>query len=228
MFVSLRVKEDMRGDVRGQMYALRTFQRRRTMKLTAMVLFAFLAGSIALAGQSTLQNHASYGLASMEGFDTTTNATVPGSSNATFSVNPPAGIGCPVRLRAQHRADGGLVNVDKGRPQGIAQALHLMLTNPDSRRMIAARVSVRGLSGRGHVTKGLSGPDHTDVTRTLDVQLAQGPGQEVSGDLRVPGMTAVLSIDLNSVTFADGSTRSFAERGTCRVAPDPFMLIAGR
>jgi hypothetical protein len=193
-----------------------------------MVLFAFLVGSVTLAGQSILQNKSSYGVARMEGLDTATGAMVSGAPNATYAVNPPAGIGCPVRLRAQHRADGGLVNVDKGKPQGIAQALHLMLTNPDSRRMIAARVSVRGLSGRGHVTKGLSGPDHPDATRTLDVQLSQGPGKEVSGDLRVPGMSAVLSIDLNSVTFADGSTRNFAERGTCRAAPDPFMLIAGR
>jgi hypothetical protein len=40
-------------------------------------------------------------------------------------------------------------------------------------------------------------------------------------------MTAVLSIDLNSVTYADGSTGSFTGHDACRVVPDKLMLIAG-
>jgi hypothetical protein len=106
--------------------------------------------------------------------------------------------------------------------------LHLILTNPDSRRLVSARVRVHGLSGKGHVTQTLSGQNNSDAAATLDVQLAQGQGKDASGDLRVTNMTAVLSIDLNSVTYADGSTWSFSGREACRVAPDKMMPIAGR
>jgi len=62
----------------------------------------------------------------------------------------------------------------------------------------------------------------------MDVQLVQGAGKETYGDLRVPNMTAVLSIELNSVTYADGSTGSIAGREGCSVAPEMIMLVGGR
>lgn len=185
------------------------------MKSAALVLFALLFGSIPLASQSASQGQSSYGVARME------------SLNVANTTAPPITIGCPVSLRAQHRADGGLLNVGKSRPEGIAQILHLILTNPDSRRMVAARVRVHGLSGKARVTQTRSEPDHPDAVATLNVQLTQGPGKEVNGDLRVPNMTAVLSIDLNFITYADGSTWSFSGREACQVVPDLLMLIAG-
>jgi hypothetical protein len=39
-------------------------------------------------------------------------------------------------------------------------------------------------------------------------------------------MTAVLTIELTSETFADGSKRTFPPQDACRVAPDLKMLIA--
>jgi hypothetical protein len=119
-----------------------------------------------------------------------------------------------------------------------AQLLHLTLANRDSRRMVAARVRVHGLSGKVHVTQTPSRSGLPDATATIDVQLfpelSRESGQAAYGDLRVPNMTAVLSITLNSVTYADGSTERFAGsarlagREACRVAPDLIMLTAGR
>jgi hypothetical protein len=189
------------------------------MKSAALLSFALLLGPVALAAQSAGQGQSSYGVARMEGLNTANTAT---------TVNPPINIGCPVFLHAQHRADGGLLDVDKNRPEQPAQLLHLTLTNPDSRQIVAARVRVHGLSGKARATQTLSSPGKADASRSLGVQFSTGPGKTVSGDLRVSGMTAVLSIDLNSVTFADGSTRSFTERDACRVAPDPFMPIGDR
>jgi len=187
------------------------------MKTAALVTQALLFGSIALAAQTAGQGRSSYGAARIESLDSA-------NAVAMMTVN----IGCPVSLRAQHRADGGLLNVDRRRTERPAQMIHLILSNPDSRRIISARVRVHGLSGKGRVTQALSGQSDPDADATFDVQLAQEEGKEASGDLRVPNMTAVLSIDLRFVTFADGTTRNFSEREACRVAPDPFMLIAGR
>ena len=63
--------------------------------------------------------------------------------------------------------------------------------------------------GQGH--RGEPGPQNTAVAR-----------------LWVPAVSAVLKIDLVSVTYADGSSRIFFSRENCRVTPDPLMLISTR
>jgi len=186
------------------------------MKSAALALFAILFGSIALAAQYTVQVQKSYGVAGIEGI------------NAANPASTPISVGCPVSLRAQHGASGNILSVDKNRPKGIAQLLHLTLTNPGSGQIVAAKLRVHGLTGKARVTQTLSGQNDSDAAQNLDARFSPGPGNAVSADLWVPGMTAVLSIDLNSVTFADGSTRSFSAREACRVAPDPMMLINSR
>ena len=66
------------------------------------------------------------------------------------------------------------------------------------------------------------------MTRTFEVRFSSGTGKEVSGDLWVPGVTAVLFGQLNFVTFADGSKWKLSGLEACRVVPDHFMLIADR
>ena len=188
------------------------------MKRAVVFSFVVLLGSIALAAQTASRNQSSDGVSCMEGLSTACTAS---------TISPPINTGCPVFLRAQHTADGGLLNVDKRRPERPAQLLHLTLTNPDSRQIVAARVRVHGLSGKGRVTQTMSGTDRPDATSTIEVRLVQGSGKEAYGDLRVPNMSAVLSIDLNSVTYADGSTGSFTGHDACRAVPDKLMLIAG-
>jgi hypothetical protein len=198
---------------------MEVFERRLSMKPAAALSFAVLSalifGSITLAAQTYSQNQKSYGVARMEG---------PGAPN---TMDSRAYLGCPVSLHAQHGADGNMLNVDKSRPKGLAQLLHLTLINPDSRQIVKANLRIHGLSGKGRITQA-SAQNNSDKVETLVVTFTPSRDKAVSGDLWVPGMTAVLSIDLNSVTYADGSTRSFSERELCRVAPDPLMLIAGR
>jgi hypothetical protein len=124
-----------------------------------------------------------------------------------------------------------MLKVDKNRPAGIAQLLHLIVSNPDSRQIVAARVRVRGLSGKGRMTQTANqdrGEGAGDVSRSLVARFSSGTDKEASSDVWVPGMTAVLQVELNSVTFADGTTRRFAGVEACRIAPEPLMLIADR
>ena len=191
------------------------------MKRAVVLSFAVLLGSIAPAAQTTRQDQTSFGVSRMEGLST--------ASPIDSSIN----IGCPISLHALHGASGDMLKVDKSRPQGIAQLIHLILTTPDSRRIVAAKVRVHGITGKSRITQTKSSRDESDASANLVVRFpdgpekSAGPGKDVSGDLWVPGMTAVLSIDLNSVTFADGSIWSFAGREACHVVPDKLMLIAG-
>ena len=200
------------------------------MKSAALVSFAFLISSIALPAQN-----ATYGVAGMESLDPSKSSVPIGASQTSVVAMP---MGCPVSMRAQHGATGGMLQADKGRPKGPAQLLHLTLISPDSRRIVSARVRVRGLSGRVRTTQALSEQgdsvqgssmhDDADVVRTLAVRFTSAPGSSATSDLWIPGMTAVLTIELNSVTYADGSTQSFAARDACHVAPDLKMLVADR
>ena len=196
-------------------------------------LIGLVLGPVGLAAQSTLNKQASYGVASMEAIGT-------GSANTVTTVQAPVIPICPVSLRAQHAASGGMLQAGQNhgevqaRPKGMAQLLHLTLLDhfADAKPMVSARVRVRGLSGKGRVTQTLAGEnDHgqvdADFVRTLEVRFSPAAERQVSGDLRVPGMTAVLSLELTSVTYADGETRSFSGRDVCRVTPDPLMYVSG-
>ena len=199
------------------------------MRAYGVVSVVLLFGSMTIAAQSggyrLPAQTGSYGWAGMEG---------PPQAQPNGPLRAAAGerhAACPVSLRALHGADGNMLKVDKNRPAGIAQLLHLIVTNPDSRQIVAARVRVRGLSGKGRMTltanQGAT-QGAGDATRSLEARFSTGAGKEVSSDVWVPGMTAVLDVELNSVTFADGTTRKFAGVEACRIAPEPLMLIADR
>jgi hypothetical protein len=196
------------------------------MKSHVAVSLALLFGSIAIAAQSANQNQttvyrvpntSSSGVACLSGL----------GNQTTVCRMPITSGGCPVSLRALHGSSGNMLKVDKTRPAGIAQLLHLIVTNPDSQQIVSARVRVRGLSGKGRMTQ-TANLDAGDATRSMEARFSSGADKEASSDVWVPGMTAVLQVELNSVTFADGSTRKFEGVEACRIAPDPLMLVADR
>jgi hypothetical protein len=120
-----------------------------------------------------------------------------------------------------------MVKVNGVPVNGVAQRLHLIVTNPDSRRVVQASVTVRGFADKARVVQTMSSSDSPDAARTMDVRFLAGSGKEVSADLRVPGLTAVSAIDLNSVTYADGSIWKLAAGGSCRSWIDGLMLVSG-
>ncbi len=193
---------------------------------------AFLLGSVSTHAQS-----APYGKATVEGI-------YGSSSHHAFAFNPNSVVfeanavsACPISLRAQHGTDGGMRKVDRNPPEGVGQGLHLTLTSPyssikDSRQIVAARLRVRGPSGKGQLMGRLTLTDPAqssmDYTRNVTVRLQQGADNVAIGDVRVAGLTAVLQVELSSVTFDDGSIQQFTAADGCRFTPDHLMLIAGR
>jgi len=175
------------------------------MKHSAAVLFAILLGSIALTAQS------------------------PDEKQTKALIQMPTGnTGCPVTMHARQGVNGDLLPVKDSRPKGPAQSLHLILTNGDSRQITGGEVTVRGLTGKGRVTKTKSaGDDSSDAVLKLPVKFSAGDNKDVVADLLVPAMTAVHAIELNSVTYADGSTWKLPTGTTCRTIPDPTMLVNG-
>jgi hypothetical protein len=189
---------------------------------------ALLLGSVSSAGQS-----APYGKATVEGiYGSPSQHSVPAINLNSVVVGASAGTACPISLRAQHGSDGAMRKVDKNPPEGIGQKLHVTLTSKDSRQTVAARLRVHGTSGKGQLMSQLSlsntAPSGMDYTRNVTVRLRPGADNEAIGDTRVAGLTAVLQVELTSVTFDDGSMQQFTAADGCRFMPDHLMLIAGR
>lgn len=194
------------------------------MSPSRLISTSFLLVSVAAFGPFALAQtpQATFGTAGMESL----------SGAPVVHALPPVQPTCPV-LRAQQRAAGSLQQAGENRPKGLAQRLHISLADPQARQIVSAHIRVHGLSGKARTAQALSNSVEADSARNLEVRFSAaqsiaGQAKAAEADLWVPAMTAVLKIDLNSVTYADGSTRTFSAHDNCRVVPDPTMLISTR
>lgn len=188
------------------------------MRTSHLIPYILLLSSTFGLSLCAAQNTKSYGTAGMEGL----------SQAPEVHIQLPAGMGCPVSLRAQHGPSASLQQADQSRPKGLGQLLRLTLVDPNSRLIVRARVQVHGLSGKARATQTLADSAVPDAVRSLEVRFTAGEGKAAVADVWVPAMSAVLRIDLNSVTYADGTTRTFSASDNCRVAPDSLMLVSSR
>jgi len=195
------------------------------MNRPTLFSMAVLLTSAALAAQTAgRQPSKGFGVAGMEGLSNDQHQT----QTIVISPQQPNGA-CPVSVRAQQAANWSRREVDNKPPEGPAQRLHLTLVSPDSNRITSATVTVRGLTPKNRVTQTLlSTDDSSDAAKTLSITFPAGPGKNVSSDLVVPGLSAVYSIDLDSIAYADGAAWKLAAGKVCRTPIDGFMLISGR
>jgi hypothetical protein len=160
-------------------------------------------------------------------------------SNAKLALaTPPLHMdrtNCPVGLQIKHgpglavsrSADGPSIN---GKPlsgqvriQDQNQGIHLTLINLVPQSIESAEIVVHGFSNKWRFVP-LSGAD-PDLTRTVDVALDVQGNSQASRNLRLSHFTAITAVDVNAVTYADGSTWRTSSPGACSASPDLFMLV---
>src|ERR1700722_10300045 len=157
---------------------------------------------------------------------TTVTPKQPAAKLTVIEIAPPPN--CPISLHARHAGGAEMWKVDGVPIQSPAQKLHLTISDSDSRRIVAANVTVRGSSGKARYMPAESTLDSSDAAKTLDVRFPTGPDKETAADLTVPGFTAVSVIDLNSVTYSDGSSWKLAAGSSCRSWVDGLMLVSSQ
>ena len=64
------------------------------------------------------------------------------------------------------------------------------------------------------------------LTRTLTVRFQPDGDSDFSSDFLLPGFAVLEVVDLNSITYADGSIENF-EASICHARPSPLMLVSG-
>jgi len=176
------------------------------MKLAAPVSFLLLAGSIALAAQTSN----------------------PLLSPGTYTDMPPEKNNCSLPLHVRQMASGTLLDAKIKPHKGIGQALSLSITTSDSRKVVKGSVTVHG-TDKGRLTPALSNLDASSgAARTFSVKFSPESDKTDVAYLWVPGLTSVQSVDLNSVSYSDGSNWKLTPGDSCRFVPDGVVPVSPR
>ncbi|MGP8252418.1 MAG: hypothetical protein ACLQHF_10310 [Terracidiphilus sp.] len=191
------------------------------MRPSIVLAIALLSGSLPLAAQQ-----GSAGATASQGpvVNIPKNFTV----SPTITIYAQQAANCPVALNASHLADGSMIRTagraGSAHPNGIGQWLHITVMTPT---VSTAQLKVRGYSDKAHMTQtgSKNGPD---AVRTVIVSFRDMPNGQTEGNVWVPGLTAVDSLYLISLTYVDGTSWNAPGGQECRVTPDPLMLISGR
>jgi hypothetical protein len=102
--------------------------------------------------------------------------------------------------------------------------LHLDVSNPSSRDIVGAQFTVHGFSRKLRVIDPSDPSNAPDLWRTVDVALdVQGKGH-ASSELSLTHFTAIItSIDLDSITYADGTQWQAPSPEACSTIPNTVM-----
>jgi len=182
--------------------------------------FLIVLGAIVGFAQDSSQGSQSAGFATLERLD--------GKGSTTVVTRPVTYSVCPVGMRAQQGAGGDLLRAREGQPvEGPAQRIRLVLTPRRALQITGARIRVRGLSGKNRMALAdATGQLAPDRTQTLNATFTPDEKGETFSDLVLAGFTSVQSIELQAITYSDGSTWKMESSNLCKVTPDQIMRVA--
>jgi hypothetical protein len=160
---------------------------------------------------------------------------IAGSANtASLTHLRTIGAACPLNMQATHGAAVPVgMNAISGREMekqapvsGLYQRIHLTVTNLQSHEIVSAQITAHGFSDKWKPMDLAYSSQAPDLAKTLDVVIHVKGNGNASSDLSLSRFTVVSSIDLNSITYADGGTWHASSPAACSVIPDSAMLVA--
>jgi hypothetical protein len=146
------------------------------------------------------------------------------NSSQIVLVAPPAGANCPVALTAKHSPQGATVQIHSG-AKHAEPGYTLTFTPLNAHSITQVKLTLHGLDGAqmvpaanlttGNTTEDLTiSPTTTDHHRFESIVYAQK-------------LTGVQLIELDEVTWADGTHWQKSANSTCLVTPEHLLLING-
>lgn len=149
--------------------------------------------------------------------------------DVVLHLNPnTSGANCPVALSVNHGStlpSRKTVGPLAAPPAPVQeQRIQLTMTNPSQQEIVKAQITVHGLSDKWRYVPLPEAPA-PDLTKRVEVTLDVRGNSHASSDVSLSRFTSVTSVDLNSLTYADGSTWEASSSAACSVAPNPFMLV---
>lgn len=142
-------------------------------------------------------------------------------------------VNCPVSMHATQGQWDHTIRVHNGEREVIqpfGQRIFLTLKDSHPARIIEATVRVRGLNGKSHLMETpTSTAQDWNAMRTMRITFTDEGDGSFSSDLRIPGFTAVSSVQLLDVSYDDGTASKPSGPAACNTTqPDPMMLVTNR
>lgn len=151
------------------------------------------------------------------------------SASTTFTIPAPSNS-CPIGFTAEPGVGPGMVIVVNG-DTASSQKLKLQLnylTDPQLHpyNIVAAQITVHGLTAKGRIAPASSNPDDNTIAKQVDLALTIAPNHTASTAMLFQGFTSVRWITLDSLTYANGSTWHPAAHKSCSIVPNRYMAVA--
>jgi hypothetical protein len=135
----------------------------------------------------------------------------------------PANSECPVGFFASRQATGQIMSAGDAKQAGPAQGLHLMLNHLTEPAIESIEITVYGVSSKARVLP--AGPTPEDVSKTFELRRSAGSTSLSDADVWMHNVGSLSSVDLISITYADGTTWHATENLKCRAIPSNFLLV---
>lgn len=139
---------------------------------------------------------------------------------------------CSVDMHAIQGSSSQILRAQNGQSTPMMRP-SLTLKPHDGRQIVSATVTAHGYSAQpgsmdlvAQAVLQPPKPHSREIAKTLTIKFHATENGGFTAELKLPGFSAVTMIDLNSVTYSDGSTWQMAAQNQCSVAPDPLLLIA--
>ena len=138
-------------------------------------------------------------------------------------LQSPSPSNCPVGVEAQHTQQGVVQQVSPNANHSQL-SYDIRLSAFNGRLIRQARITLRGIEG-AHVLPAASGEDQADVTESFTITPGDSPKPRFQSVVYAEKLTGVRWIDVDEVTYADGTVWHQTHGSVCRVAPNGFFLV---
>lgn len=152
-----------------------------------------------------------------------------GPISPTNPVFLPAGSfgNCPVSLEARHANQGALMAVGRGSDEA-RQGYSLTFSPSDARPVAQARIILHGWSGT-HLQPAAdktSSEANVGSTEIFTLSPLLTSNNRFLSTVYIHKLTGVQWIELNEVTYTDGTHWHESDAGACGIVPNGFLLVA--
>jgi hypothetical protein len=145
-------------------------------------------------------------------------------SPTTFTLQSPDTSGCPVGFSASRRAAGQIMSASDARQAGPGQGLHLTLQHTLPGPAIdSVEIIVYGVSSKARVLP--AGPRPEDISKTFELRRSADSSALTEADVWMHQVGSLTSVDLISVTYANGTTWHASANLKCRAIPSNYLLV---
>jgi hypothetical protein len=146
------------------------------------------------------------------------------TASATIVLQSSGAQNCPVGIQAQHTPQGAVEQVGRS-AERHQLGYNISLRAFDSRLIRQARITLRGIAGAQVLPAGASSESNANATESFTLTPGATPKATLQSVVYAEKLTGVRWVEVDELTYADGTQWRQTQGSVCRVAPNGFLLV---